>query len=81
MHEIERSKEEVRNSENLLLITETEIFKLLNDLKYKKDGIFNNIIVSKSKLERLGLSLHKLIELKAQFGHLNLCLYESKPNY
>ena len=50
-------------------------------MKYKKDGIFNNIIVSESKLERLGLSLHKLIELKAQFGHLNLCLYESKPNY
>ena len=79
MHEIERSKEEVRNSENLLLITETEVFKLLNYLKYKKDGIFNNIIVS--KLERLGLSVHKLIELKAQFCHLNLCLYESKPNY
>ena len=81
MHEIERSKEEVRNSENLLLITETEIFKLLNDLKYKKDGIFNNIIVSESKLERLRLSLHKVIELKAQFCHLNLCFHESKPNY
>ena len=78
MHEIERSKEEVRHSENLLLITETEIFKLLNDVKLKKDGMFNNITVSESKL---GLSLHKLIELKAQFGHLNLCLYESKPNY
>ena len=55
IHEIQRLKEEVRNNEDIFLNIDTEISKLLTDLKFEEEDILHDIMTSESKLKRLGI--------------------------
>ena len=53
INEINRLKEEVRNNEDILLNSETEIDKLLTDLKYEEKDIMNDVMTLEEKLRKL----------------------------
>ena len=55
IHEIQRLKEEVRNNEDIFLNIDTEISKLLTDLKFEEEDILHDIMASESELKRLGI--------------------------
>ena len=62
--EINRSKEEVRNKEDILLSNETEIEILFTDLKYEEKDIMNYIMTSKEKLIKLRIPSSYIIGIK-----------------
>ena len=55
IHEIQRLNEEVRNNEDVFLNIDTEISKLLTDLKFEEEDILHDIMASESELKRLGI--------------------------
>ena len=55
IHEIQRVNEEVRTNEDVFLNIDTEISKLLTDLKFEEEDILHDIMASESELKRLGI--------------------------
>ena len=55
IHEIQRLNEEVRNNKDVFLNIDTEISKLLTDLKFEEEDILHDIMASESELKRLGI--------------------------
>ena len=78
MTEIKRLKEEVRNNDYKLLTLETKISKLLTHLKYEKEGISHDIMASRLKLKRLGVSSIQINRMENSILSFNLCLYENQ---
>ena len=78
MTEIKRLKEEVRNNDYKLLTLETKISKLLTHLKYEKEGISHDIMASRLKLKRLGVSSIQINRMENSVLSFNLCLYENQ---
>ena len=78
MTEIKRLKEEVRNNDYKLLTLETKISKLLTHLKYEKEGILHDIMASRLKLKRLGVSSIQINRMENSILSFNLCLYENQ---
>ena len=78
MTEIRRLKEEVRNNDYKLLTLETKISKLLTHLKYEKEGISHDIMASRLKLKRLGVSSIQINRMENSILSFNLCLYENQ---
>ena len=64
INEINRLKEEVRNNEDILLNSETEIDKLLTDLKYEEKDIMNDIMTLEEKLRKLEIPSSYIIGIK-----------------
>ena len=64
INEINRLKEEVRNNEDILLNSETEIDKLLTDLKYEEKDIRNDIMTLEEKLRKLEIPSSYIIGIK-----------------
>ena len=62
--EINRLKEEVRNNEDILLNSETQIDLLSTDLKYEENDILNYIMTSKEKLRELRIPSLNIIGIK-----------------
>ena len=77
-NKIERSKDEARNNEDKLLIVETRTSKLLTHLKYEKEGISHDIMASRLKLKRLGVSSIQINRMENSILSFNLCLYENQ---
>ena len=73
-NKIERSKDEARNNEDKLLIVETRTSKLLTHLKYEKEGILHDIMASRLKLKRLGVSSIQINRMENSILSFNLCL-------
>ena len=65
-------------NEDRLVTMETKIFKYLTDSKHEEERILHDLTTSELRLKNQEYRLYKLIKLKTQFYHLNLCLYESK---
>ena len=64
INEISRFKEEIRNNEDILSNSETEIDKLLTDLKYEEKDIMNDIMTSEEKLRKLRIPSLYIIGIK-----------------
>ena len=62
--EIKRLKEEVMNNEDKLLTAETNIFKLLTDLKHEEEHILYDIMTSELRLKKLGVSSIQINRIK-----------------
>ena len=66
INEKEGLKEEVKNKDDLLNF-EIKIFKLLTDLKHKKEDILHEILLNETKLEKLGISETTVNAIKKSF--------------
>ena len=62
--ETKKLKEEVKNNKDILLNSQTEIDKLLTDLKYEEKDIMNDIMTSKEKLRKLRISSSYITGIK-----------------
>ena len=78
MTEIKRLKEEVRNNDYKLFTLETKISKLLTHLEYEKEDILHDIMASRLKLKRLGVSSIQINRMENSVLSFNLCLYENQ---
>ena len=64
INEIERLKKELRDKEDILLTIKTRFSKILTDLEYEKEDILHDIMISQSKLRKLGISSRQINEIK-----------------
>ena len=58
INKIERLKKKVRYNEDILINTDTEIFKFLIDLKYEEESLLYDIMTSESKLKKIRNNIH-----------------------
>ena len=64
INKIKRLKEQSKNHEEVLLVGETKIFKLLADLKHEKNDTLHNIAELESKLIKLEISPERIDRIK-----------------
>ena len=64
INEVERLKKELRDKEDILLTIKTKFSKILTDLEYEKEDILHDIMISQSKLRKLGISSRQINEIK-----------------